>query len=98
MINRYKHQEKLTQTHFPLADNFDMSYPIAFFIIAKLKHTGYYAPYTSVCSGPFILRPPFQPEKYGLKSEVVLTWNDILFETIRMVSLITGPEMEGIVK
>ncbi len=37
-------------------------------------------------SGPSILRPPFQPEKYGLKLKVVLKWRDFYIENIRMVS------------
>ncbi len=49
-------------------------------------------------SGPCILRLPFQPEKYGLKFDVVLKWRDIYFENIRIVSLIAGLKMEGIVK
>ncbi len=46
---------------------------------------------------PAFLRPLLQPEKYGLKLEV-LKWKDIYIENIRMVSLIAGLKMEGIVK
>ncbi len=49
-------------------------------------------------SGPCILSPPLQPDKCGLKFEVVLKWRDILIENIRMVSLIAGLKMEDIVK
>ena len=45
-----------------------------------------------------ILRAPLQPEKYGLKWEVVLKWRDIYIESIRMVALIAGLKMERIVK
>ena len=47
---------------------------------------------------PCILRPPFQPEKYGLKLKVVLKWRDIYIETIRIVSLIAGLKIERIIK
>ncbi len=49
-------------------------------------------------SGPCILRPPRQPEKYGLKWEVVLKWRDIYTENIGKMSLMAGLKMEGIVK
>ena len=49
-------------------------------------------------SDPCILRPPLQPGKYGLKLEVVLKWRDINTENIRVVSLISGLKIEGIVK
>ncbi len=49
-------------------------------------------------SGPCILRPPVQLDKYGLKLEVVLKWRDIYTEKIRMVSQIAVHKMEGIVK
>ncbi len=49
-------------------------------------------------SGPCISRPPLQPQKYGLKWEVVLKWRDIYIENIRLVSLMAGLKMEGIVK
>ena len=49
-------------------------------------------------SGPCILRPPVQPEIYGLKLEVVLKWRDIYIENIRIVLLIAGLKMEVIVK
>ncbi len=49
-------------------------------------------------SGPYILRPPLQPGKYGLKLEVILKWRDINTENIRVVSLISGLKIEGIVK
>ncbi len=46
-----------------------------------------------------MLRPPLQPGKYGLKLEVVLKWRDINNEkNIRMVSLISGLKIEGIVQ
>ena len=51
-----------------------------------------------VYSGPCILRPPLQPEKYGLTLEVVLKLRDIYIENTRMVSLIAGLKMEEIVK
>ncbi len=51
-----------------------------------------------IYSGPCILRPPFQLEKYGLKWEVVLKWSDIYTENIRLVSLIAGLKMKGNVK
>ncbi len=45
-------------------------------------HCGFYTglsvmsqPY--MCSGPCILGPPLQPEKYGLKLKAVLKWRDI---------------------
>ncbi len=53
---------------------------------------------TCTHSGPCILRPPLQPEKYGLNLEVVLKWRDIYIENIRIVLLIGGFKMEGIVK
>ncbi len=46
--------------------------------------------WTAKYSGPCILRPPLQPEKYGLKLKVVLKWRDVYTENIRMVSLIAG--------
>ena len=49
-------------------------------------------------SGPCILRPPVQPEIYGLKLEVVLKWRDIYIENIRIVLLIAGLKMEVFVK
>ncbi len=52
----------------------------------------------SYYSGPCILRPPLQPEKYGLKLQVVLKWRDIYIENIRIMLLIAGLKMEGIVK
>ncbi len=54
--------------------------------------------WVSIYSGPCILRPPLQPDKYGLKLEVVLKWRDIYTENIRMVILTAGLKMEGIVK
>ena len=39
------------------------------------------------------LRPPHQPESYGLKLEVVLKCRNIYIENIRMVSLIAGLKM-----
>ncbi len=51
-----------------------------------------------IYSGPCILRPPLQTDKYGLRLEVLLKRRDIYTENIRMVSLIAGPKMEGIVK
>ncbi len=46
-----------------------------------------------------LLRPPLQPDKYGLKLEVVLKWRDVYTENVRMVLLIAvttaGLEMEG---
>ena len=41
-------------------------------------------------SGPCILRPPLQPEKYDLKLEVVLKRMDLYIENIRMVPLVAG--------
>ncbi len=58
----------------------------------KVGHT------LTLCSGPCIIRPPLQPDKYGLKLEVILKWMDIYTENIRMVLLIAGLQMEGIVK
>ncbi len=52
----------------------------------------------NIYSHPCILRPSLQPEKYGLELEVVLKWRYIYIENIRMVSLIDGLKMEGIVK
>ena len=49
-------------------------------------------------SGPCILRPPLQPDKFGLKLEVVLKWRDIYIENIRKVSLIASLKMEETVK
>ncbi len=49
-------------------------------------------------SVPCILRPPLQPEKYGLKWEVVLKWKDIYIENVTMVSLMATLKMEGTVK
>ncbi len=46
-------------------------------------------------SGPCILRPPLQPDKYGLKVEVVLKWRDVYTENIRMVLLIAGLKIYG---
>ncbi len=51
-----------------------------------------------VYSGACILRPPLQPPKHGPNWEVVLKWKDIYSESIRMVSLIAGLKMQGIVK
>ena len=45
-----------------------------------------------------MLRPPLQPEKYGLKLKVVLKWKDIYIENIRIVLPIAGLKMEGTVK
>ncbi len=49
-------------------------------------------------SAPCILRPSIQPEKYGLKFKLVLKWRDIYVENIRVVSVIAGLKMQGIVK
>ncbi len=49
-------------------------------------------------SSPCILRPPLQPLNFGLKLKVVLNWRDICIENIRIVSLIAGLKIEGIVK
>ena len=49
--------------------------------------------YSALC----ILKPPRQPEKYGLKLEVVLKWKDSCNKNIGRVSLVAGLEMEGIV-
>ena len=49
-------------------------------------------------SSPCILRLPLQPLNFGLKLKVVLNWRDIGIENIRMVSLIAGLKIEGIVK
>ena len=43
--------------------------------------------YNVLYSGPCILRPLLQPEKYSLKWKVVLKLRDIYIENIRMVSL-----------
>ncbi len=43
--------------------------------------------FACIYSGPCILRPPLQSEKYGLNWEVVLKWRDIYIENARMVSL-----------
>ncbi len=48
--------------------------------------------------GPCILTPHLQPEKYGLKLEVVLKWKGIYTESIKIVTLIAGLKMEGLVK
>ncbi len=48
-------------------------------------------------SGSCILRPPLQPGNCGVKLEVVLKCRDIDAENIRVVSLVSGPKMEGIV-
>ncbi len=49
-------------------------------------------------SGPSILRPPLQPEKYGLKLEVVIKCRDIYIENKTILSLVASLKMEGIVK
>ncbi len=49
-------------------------------------------------SGPCILRPSHQPEIYGLKLKVVLKWRDVYIENIKVVSLIAGLKIDGIVK
>ena len=49
-------------------------------------------------NGPCDLRPPIQPAKYGLKLKVVLKQRDVYIENIRVVSLILGLKMQGIVK
>ncbi len=36
-------------------------------------------------SGPCILRPHIQPEKYGLKMKVILKWKDIYIENMSAV-------------
>ncbi len=41
---------------------------------------------------------PLQPDKYGLKLEVVLKWKGTYIQNIRVVSLIAGLTMKGIVK
>ncbi len=46
-----------------------------------------------VYRGPYILRQPFQLDKYGLKLQVVLKWRDVYTENIRMVSLMAGLKM-----
>ena len=59
-------------------------------VLIRPLHWGY----SSLC----ILRPPLQPEKYhGLKLGVVLKWREICTENIRVVSLIAGLKIEGIV-
>ncbi len=40
-----------------------------------------------ICSGYCILKPPIQPEKYGLKLKIVLKWNDILYRTDLLAKL-----------
>ncbi len=51
-------------------------------------------------SGPWILRPPIQPVKCGLKLKLVLKWKDIYTEIfIYELSLVANPKKtEGIVK
>ena len=53
----------------------------------------------SLYSGPCILRPPIQPEKYGIKLKVVLKWRDIyvayISVYIRVVSLMATLKIEG---
>ncbi len=49
-------------------------------------------------SGPWNLRPPIQPAKYGLKLKVVLKERDIYTENIQVVLLISGLKLQGIVK
>ncbi len=48
-------------------------------------------------SGPCLLRPPLQSEKYGLKVEMVLKLRYIYTEYI-MVTLIPYLKMEGVIK
>ncbi len=55
-------------------------------------------PQTYSTSVPCILRPSLQPEKYGLKLKIVLKWSDIYIENTRMMSLIAGLKIKGIVK
>ncbi len=45
-----------------------------------------------------MLRPPIQPEKCGLKFKMVLKWNDVYIENIRVVPMMAGLKREGIVK
>ncbi len=51
-------------------------------------------------SGPCILRPPIEPEKYFLKLKVhvVLKLRDNYIESIRVGSLVDGLKIEGFVK
>ncbi len=49
-------------------------------------------------SGPHILKPHVQSEKYGLKLKVILKWRDIYIENIRVVLLMANHKIEGIVK
>ncbi len=48
--------------------------------------------------GPCILRPPIQPEKYGLTLKVVLKGRDSYIANIRAVSLMVSLKIEVIVK
>ena len=49
-------------------------------------------------SDPYILRPPLQSGKYGLKLEAVLKWRDIYAENTKVVSLISCLKIEALVK
>ncbi len=66
--------------------------------ICKTDYIPHIGTWRQIYSGPCILRPPLQPERYGLKLKVVLKWRDIYIENIRMVSLTAGLKIEGIVK
>ncbi len=41
---------------------------------------------------------PTQPEKYGLKLQVILKLNDTYTQNIRDMSLMVGLKMQGVVK
>ncbi len=48
--------------------------------------------------GHCILRPPVQPEQYGLKLKVVLKWRGIYIENVKVVPVMANLETEVIVK
>ncbi len=54
--------------------------------------------YGSTVACPCILTPPIQTEIYGLKLKVVLKWWNINIENIRLVPVIAGLKMQGVVK
>lgn len=49
-------------------------------------------------SGPCIIRPPLQAEKYGIKLEVALKWKDTYVKNISVAPMIAGPKMEVVVQ
>ena len=48
-------------------------------------------------TGPYILRPPIRPEKYGLKLKLILNFQDIYIESVSLMSL-ASLKMEGSLK